>query len=383
MNYMLFCAGTDYKTTSLEKRECLSFDDGRAILAIKKICEKEHIKGCVILSTCNRSEIYILSDMDIEADKLLLECAGENEFEGKINVYRDIEVVYHLIETACGINSAVKRESQIISQISHSADLSRKLGLIGSELDVLFRTAVSVGRGAVAEGADGSRLTSAYKAVEILEKNVGLKGKKCVIIGNGKVGLLAARLLVERGAEVVVTLRSYRHGESVVPEKCRSIAYSDRINAIKDCDILISATKSPHFTLTSAMTEGIRLPEYIIDLAVPRDIEPEVYKDRNIKYYNIDDFVSDSDIDSEVYDMVESGVSEYMGWYNYRESLDTIEDIKNIISRRIAASSGLEYKTVYPTVERTVDMLLGSIKESITPEILEKCLSKIKGRARL
>ncbi len=383
---MLFCAGVDHKDTPLSVRSLFAFDDEKAERAIKRLCKSEHINGCVILSTCNRSEIYFLSDIEMNARSILLEGAEikEEDFNGRINVYKGVEAVYHIMETACGINSAIKGESQIITQISQSADMSRGLGLIGSELDVLFRTAVSTGRSASLKNTDSSRLSSAHKAVELLETELGsFEGKKCLVIGNGRVGLLCARLLLEKGADTQITLRSYKHGESIVPAGCKSISYSDRLSAIDKCDVLLSATKSPHFTLTAAMAEGIRLPGYIVDLAVPSDIESGVYENRDIKYYNIDMLASDDTIGSEIYDIAESGASEYMSWYNYRESLETIEKIKDMITRRILASSDADKESAEFSVSRAVDMLLGGMKESITPESLKKCYDKIKGRARL
>ncbi len=382
---MLFCAGVDHKDTPLSVRSLFAFDDEKAENTIKSLCKNEHINGCVILSTCNRSEIYILSDIEMNARSVLLESAGVKEdFGGSINIYKGVEAVYHIMETACGINSAIRGESQIITQISQSADMSRGLGLIGSELDVLFRTAVSTGRSASLKNTDSYRLSSAHKAVELLENKLGgLKGKKCLVIGNGKVGLLCAGLLAQRGADTNITLRSYKHGESTVPAGCKSVAYSDRLSAADGCDALISATKSPHFTLTASMAESIRLPKYIVDLAVPADIERGVYENRDIEYYNIDMLASDNAVDSEIYDTVEGGVSEYMSWYNYRESLEIIEKIKYIITRRILASYDADKESAEFSVSRAVDMLLGGIKENITPESLQKCYDKIKGRARL
>ncbi len=384
--YRIFSVGVDFKDTPLETREKFAFDDERAKALIKEICEREVIKGCCILSTCCRSEIYISSQKDGEWEELFLKAGGvrSNDFSGKINVYRDMEAISHLMETACGINSAIKGESQIISQISHSADLSRGLGLMGAELDVLFRTAVKTARGAVSDGAEDGRVTSAYKACEMLERELGgLMGKKCLVIGNGNVGLLAARLLEEKGADVTITLRSYKHGESIVPRGVGCIPYSDRLKAAPNSDVIISATKSPHFTLTKAMTEGISLPGYIIDLAVPADIEPAVYKNKAIKYYNIDDFISEDILSPKVYDSVEKGIGEYMSWYNYREALDTIRKIKITLSGRIAATGDFDETVCEAISGKAADILLGSLKEIITPDVLEKALCKIKERARL
>jgi glutamyl-tRNA reductase len=340
----------------------------------------------VILSTCNRSEIYISAEGEVDAENILLRYAevDKGDFIGRLKSYKDSEVVYHLIETACGINSAIKGESQIITQISRSVDISRECKCTDAELDVLFRTAVTTARKAVNDSVSYRKLSSASKAVERLGELCGsLKDKRCVVIGNGRVGVLAARLLAEKGAAVTITLRSYRHGGNVIPKGCGYIDYSKRLNAIDGCDILISATKSPHYTFTSAMAEGITLPQYIVDLAVPRDIEPSVCEDKDTTYFNIDDFVFEDEINEEVYEIVDEGVSEYTAWFNYRESIGYIEDIKGIIAKRIAISTGLDEEAVAITAARTTDMIFGGIKGVITPKVIEECYNKIKERARL
>lgn len=380
----LYAAGVDFKDTALEIREGFAFDDKKAEAAIKNICKSDLIGGCVILSTCGRSEIYIASETKLEPKEIFLKAVSAEDFTGKINVYYDKEVVYHIMETTCGLNSAIKGESQIISQVSKSAELSRGLGLIGSELDVLFRTAVKTARHALREGTDQNRLTSAHKAIERLEKELGgLKGKKCLVIGNGNVGLLAARLLVEKRADVTITLRSYRHGESIVPAGCGVIAYKDRLKSLSESDIVISATKSPHFTITRKMTEGLTLPSFIVDLAMPRDIDPSILTVGNIKYYNIDDFAAAEPVPPETTEIIEQGVREYLSWYGYRESLGIIEEIKEYISRRISISESMDKNNLETVVGKSVDILLGGIKESIDRELLENALKKIKRRSRL
>lgn len=384
---MLISAGVDYKNTPIELREELSFDDSSVVNIIKEICKSKVIKGCVILSTCNRTEIYISADEYIEADRILIEHSGTDygNFKDKFYIYRDKEVIYHLIETACGLNSAIKREGQIITQVGHAIALSHKNKCADAELDVLFRIAVSAAKKAVAAPESNYRISSAYKAVKMLEKKyVSLESRKCVIIGNGKVGILAANLLRSKGADVTITLRSYKHGNNIIPNGCSIVEYADRRKAIDGCDILLSATKSPHFTVTSELIEGIKMPEYIIDLAVPRDVEPSVYENINIKYFNIDDFVSaDENDDKEVYEIIESAVSEYISWNNYRNSIKEIENIKSIISKRIIKTTEYDENMVNAVTDKALDMVFGGIKSAVTPEALKECYSKIKERARL
>lgn len=354
---------------------------------MRAVCALFGVKGCVIVSTCNRSEVYISSDTYIDSEKVFLKYCGvgAEELSGRLKTYSEKDAVYHLIETACGLNSAIVGESRIIGQIRESADLSRQNGCMDGELEVLFRIAVTVGKKACGSSADGFRLTAAFKAAELAERELGsLAGKKCLVIGNGKVGVLAAELFIKKGAEVVITLREYKRGRNVIPDGCGHISYADRLKALAECDIVLSATKSPHFTLTEEMTEGLSLPKYMFDLAVPRDIDPDIAKKHNVRYFNIDDFVSETEeVSDEVYNLIEDGVSEYFCRSNFRESLELIRELKNIIAARIVKSEGLDPETVAVVSEKTVDMLLGGINGAVTPELMKGCLKKIKERSRL
>lgn len=381
---MLVCAGTDYKLAPLEIRERLAFNEQQAAEAIKKISSINNVSGCVVLSTCNRSELYISSCGDIDAAGLLIKCSGadEKDIRDKIKLYTGDEAVYHLFETACGLNSAMHRESQIITQISRSADLSRELECMDSELDVLFRTAVSSARKAASTANNERGLSSAFAAVERLSSLCNLRGKKCLVIGNGQVGRLAAHLLRDRGAEVTITLRVYKNGENIIPSGCSSIPYNERAKAIAKSDILLSATKSPHYTVTADMMNNIKKPSYIIDLAVPRDIEPSAAE--GAVYFNIDDFSVKSEGDlSKVYEIIEDGIAEYTAWYNYRTAIGDIESIKDIMAQRIVKSTGYDEELVREVAARSADMIFGGMKSVITPLAVEQCRKKIRERARL
>lgn len=381
---MLFMAGVDYKKTALELRERVAFDDEGAMLGMQRICTLDGVTGCVILSTCNRTEVYISAEVEVEAKRALMLAADvdESEFDRLIYTYGDNEVIYHLFETACGLHSAMFREDQIISQISRASELSRTALCGCGELDVLFRMAVTTGRRAVCISENGYRESSTHLAVDMLEKSCGdLSGKNCLVIGNGKIGILAARLLKNKGADVTITLRTYRHGESVVPRGCKVVPYNDRITALDGCDIVISATKSPHFTITKEMTSNIKMPKYAVDLAVPRDIEEGALD--GAKYYNIDSFTSESTfVQPEIYEVIESGVQEYMGWCNYRENISAFEEIKDIISKRIVHTTDIDEEVVKTVSERTADMLFGSLRGVITAKAVDDCLKKLKSRMR-
>jgi len=387
--------GVNYKNNSISQREKLSFTSLKNIEICKNICNINSVGGCIILSTCNRTEIYISSNKKIDAGKLLLQYSNIADFDGKFEKKEDINVVYHIVELACVIKSQIIGESQIVSQINYSLELSRKYGCTDSFLETLFRTAVTAGKYILTNvELYNIPISSAYAAVDLLSKQYGsLSDKKCIIIGNGKVGKVVQRLLVKNGCNVLVTLRSYKHGNNDVAYGCGAINYNERYNYIDGTDFVISATKSPHYTLTYDKFLLIKKrPEFIIDLAVPRDVEPKISE--LCRCFNIDELGFEFNIDKDkldiIYDIIEKFVNNFVQWKNYKLSLDTIASLKDIVYKRIEKSFDINnnginnYKDIIDfTVGKTVDILLGSMKENISPKILDKCEKKIEERARL
>ncbi len=393
---MFFMAGVNYKNNNISQREKLSFTFERIIQISQNICGIEGVWGCIILSTCNRTEIY-LSMEDVGeniSDKFLLEYSKIQEFDGVFEKREGEEVVYYIMELACGIKSQIMGEEQIVSQINHALEISRENGCTDSALNTLFRIAVSAGKYALTNvKISNTPVSSAYAAVKFLsQKYENLKNKKCVIIGNGKMGQIAQKLLVKKGCMVFVTLRSYKHGNNDIVKGCIAIKYKERYNYIDGTDFVISATKSPHYTLTyDKFKDLIKKPDIVIDLAVPRDVEALISKE--CECFNIDEFGYKTEISSEkidiIYGIVEKFTRLFFNWENYKMSLQSIEELKDIISRRIVKSEfkfADSYKidnVVAKTVDKTVDMLLGGMKDYISPDIIDLCKKKVRERARL
>ncbi len=393
---MFFMAGVNYKNNNISQREKLSFTFERIIQISQNICGIEGVWGCIILSTCNRTEIY-LSMEDVGeniSDKFLLEYSKIQEFDGVFEKREGEEVVYYIMELACGIKSQIMGEEQIVSQINHALEISRENGCTDSALNTLFRIAVSAGKYALTNvKISNTPVSSAYAAVKFLsQKYENLKNKKCVIIGNGKMGQIAQKLLVKKGCMVFVTLRSYKHGNNDIVKGCIAIKYKERYNYIDGTDFVISATKSPHYTLTyDKFKDLIKKPDIVIDLAVPRDVEALISKE--CECFNIDEFGYKTEISSEkidiIYGIVEKFTRLFFNWENYKMSLQSIEELKDIISRRIVKSEFKfvdSYKidnVVAKTVDKTVDMLLGGMKDYINPDIIDLCKKKVRERARL
>ncbi|MBR1444226.1 MAG: hypothetical protein IJ583_11935 [Firmicutes bacterium] len=372
---MFYMCGIDRSVVSLEILEGAALSDEDIRKLTEKIMNADGVDACMLLSTCNRTELYVSGDnVDVfsayeyispESKKYRICLEGE-------------EVIRHLFETACGLNSLIKRETQIISQLNHAAKTARKYGSLDPKLEVLTRLAVTAAKKAAGAASADVRLSSAQLAAEWLENEYGsLYGKKVLVTGNGNVGRLMANIMLKKGAEVTVTVRLYKNG--VIPCGCASIPYENRYGF--KADIIVSATKSPNFTYNE--NEMIYYPEYFVDLAVPRDISPELRERYGEKYRCIDDFAVDNADNSEVFEIIDDGIKKYHEWENCENTLPLLDEMKDIMIKRLCASDGYDEYEITNIVGRVTDMLVYGLKETVNEENMNRCLERLIRRARL
>ncbi len=391
-------AGINYNLNSLSQREKLSFTPEKIIKICKNVCNEKNISGCIIISTCDRTEIYIshYSNEHLNPAELLIKHSGI-DFDGSFDIKSDMSVVYHIMQLACGLKSQIIGEGQIVGQINSALKLCGENNCTDPILNTLFRTAVSAGKYTLSHTKlSNVPVSSAYGAVELLENlnKKNLSGKTCVIIGNGKMGQIAQSLLIKKNCKVFVTLRDYKHGNNDIIKGCNGIKYKERYNFIDGADFVISATKSPHYTITYDKLSAIKKkPRIIIDLSLPRDVEPSVSE--ICSCYNIDELGFETKINPNdlktVQSIIEKFVKDFIQWKNYKLSLQNIASIKNNITKRIVRNDiiGLNFNEkisndiISKTVDKTVNILLGGMKECVSPNIMEKCDKKIKERGRL
>ena len=341
--------GLEHGKAPVELREKLSFTRQQTAEAVKAVRDFPGVSGCVLISTCNRTELY-------------LSCAGGEERESCSAARRGWNTRRlrerfsrcpartrrgHLMEVAAGLRSRIWGEDQIISQVRQAIAIAREAGAADALLETLFRSAVAAGK----EVRTRVRLTSvptsaAGTAVELLRDVFGdLAHRRAVVIGNGEMGRLAASLLQRAGCETAVTLRTYRHGETIVPPGCGVVPYKDRMRHIDGCDILISATTSPHYTVTAEQMTALEHPPRVaVDLAIPRDIQPEVGELSGVSLYNIDDLGSVAEhrtIPPAVEEILRAQMDNFSRWMNYRDCMTSVESLKQALVNRLLTSPEL------------------------------------------
>ena len=289
-------AGLDWHHAPIDLRQALSFTRGQVVELDRRLWKDPRIEGCALLSTCNRTELYLScgDGVDVDPGKLLCDAAGVDHgpFVQAFTICRGREAARRLMEVAGGLRSQIWGEDQIVTQVKGAIQTAREAGTADSVLETLFRNAAAAGKEIKSKVRFvGVPRSAAQSGVEKLAAHLdGLAGKKALVIGNGEMGRLAADLLHAAGCAVTVTLRSYHHGQTVVPAGCAVTAYEKRYDAMEGMDLVLSATTSPHYTVAAyELAELGRPPKVLVDLAIPRDIEPGVGELPGFTLYNVDD----------------------------------------------------------------------------------------------
>ena len=298
--------GISHHNTPLAVRELFAFPAEKQQELMKEMIARGIAEECVIISTCNRTEVYIYTACPggnfTELQDLVLEFAGAQDVENigdYIRFYNGSKAVRHLFHVASGLESMVMGEDQILGQVKRAHEQARETGTCGVYLNTLFRYAVTAAKKVKTE-TDLSRtsVSTATMAIKAAEQGLGtLHGKKVMIIGaSGKIGSTVLKnLQCIDGAEVYITSRNMGQAGEDHHHKItyRVMEYEKRYELVNEMDAIISATSSPHYTLTySKMAEKLvtEKPRVLVDLAVPIDIEAKVEKLPGIMRYDIDDF---------------------------------------------------------------------------------------------
>ena len=300
----LLALGVSHKTAPLALRERLSLPEGRATGVLSELVTGDAVREAVVLSTCNRTELYLHAADAVEAESAALAAFSRQagipptELFGHLYAMRGLEAVAHLFEVAAGLDSMIVGEAEIQGQVKRAYELALVEGVTGPLTNRLFRDALGAGKRVRAETAVGRRRVSvASVAVELAREVLGdLTERRVLVIGAGENGELTARAL--RQAGVATTFLANRHYDRAIGLAQRfggeAVRLDDLPHELARADIVVSATGSPHqivgrdeLELVVAEREGRAL--LLIDIAVPRDIDSAVRELPGIALYDMDD----------------------------------------------------------------------------------------------
>ncbi len=300
---MAFLAlGINHKTASIAVRERVAFIPERLVEALQQLCQQSNCREAAILSTCNRSELY-LEQEQLDSESVLawlgtFQGISLEELRTCAYVHSDDEAVRHMMRVASGLDSMVLGEPQILGQMKSAYAVAREAGTVGSMLGRLFQSTFSTAKSVRTDTAIGENPVSVAFAAVSLAKQIftDLHRSQALLVGAGETITLVARHLHEQGVKrIVVANRTLERASSLAEQfGAHAVLLADIPAELVNSDIVISSTASQLPILgKGAVERALKLrrhkPIFMVDIAVPRDIEPEVGELDDVYLYSVDD----------------------------------------------------------------------------------------------
>jgi len=295
--------GINHKTATLEIREKIAFAENHIRQAYDTLKKVHSVTQCIILSTCNRTEIYAVVEDLVEGKNSLLsmlqEVKGVNptEIETNLYYYFNREAVSHLFQVTAGLDSMILGETQILGQVKNAYEKAIENGMVNKVLHGLFQRTVSCAKKVQTETEiNCNSLSISYTALDMIRKKLDhFEEMRVLVIGAGKMSHLTLQQLHSWGVKnIKVTSRTYQRAKKLAELfDAITIDFKNLKDLLPGVDLIVSSTGAPHLLIhkeemAAVMKERNQKPIFIVDIAVPRDIDPEVAVLDNVFLYDMD-----------------------------------------------------------------------------------------------
>ena len=400
----LILVGVNHKTTPVEIREKLAFTKGKIEESVDRLFNFPDIIEHTILSTCNRVEIYARANCQDSAIKAIKQfiCdfheVSPVELEDHFYSYRNEEAVEHLFRVSSSLDSMILGEAQILGQVKDAYSLAKDLRSTGLVLNQLFEKAFSIAKKVREETGIAERSVSiSSAAVELAQKIFDdLENRTVMLVGTGEMAELAAKHLISYGVKTVyVTSRTYDRAANLARILNGSaLDFEAFKNELHRADIVITSTSASNFIIKKEMVEKAihkrkNKPIFFIDIAVPRDIEPDINDLENIYLYDIDDLhvvVSanmkerEKEADNAM-NFISQEVTKFNNWVGTLDAVPTIVEIRK-------KAENIRMQEIEKTLKKISYLseddkkLLHQMSSSIVSKILHKPTIKLKQKTQ-
>ena len=400
----LILVGVNHKTTPVEIREKLAFTKGKIEESVDRLFNFPDIIEHTILSTCNRVEIYARANCQDSAIKAIKQfiCdfheVSPVELEDHFYSYRNEEAVEHLFRVSSSLDSMILGEAQILGQVKDAYSLAKDLRSTGLVLNQLFEKAFSIAKKVREETGIAERSVSiSSAAVELAQKIFDdLENRTVMLVGTGEMAELAAKHLISYGVKTVyVTSRTYDRAANLARTLNGSaLDFEAFKNELHRADIVITSTSASNFIIKKEMVEKAihkrkNKPIFFIDIAVPRDIEPDINDLENIYLYDIDDLhivVSanmkerEKEADNAM-NLISQEVTKFNNWVGTLDAVPTIVEIRK-------KAENIRMQEIEKTLKKISYLseddkkLLHQMSSSIVSKILHKPTIKLKQKTQ-
>lgn len=399
----IFTVGVNHRTAPVELRERLSFTGQSTRDALAALKSNPSIEGCVILFTCNRTEIYAatgeLNEGLSAVQDYLFRKSGVNALQLKNHVYVHTlhDAVRHLFRVVAGLDSMLLGETQILGQVRDAYRLALERACTNNALNALFQQSIAVSRRVRREtGIDQNAVSVSYAAVELARQTLGeLAGKSVLIIGAGKISKLAVQYLMASGVSgIIVSNRSYPMAVEIAGEYGgQAVKFDELYDHMLNSDIVFSCTSAFHYVVhyqqvAKIMNRRRGAQLMMIDIAVPRDIDPLVASLPGIVLYDIDDLhgVVDQNLARrsqaaiEAEGIIDEELKKFMQWLDAQFVISVVAALKQRAEeiKQNEFSRALNRLGEVSPHDRKV---IGSLANSIVNQLLHVPITRLKDYA--
>ena len=387
-----------HQLAPVEIREKVAFASSELPSAISNLLSIEDIRACVIFSTCNRSEIYVSHNSKNISDVLLKFLASTHAIDHLslveyVSFFESNDALDHISKVACGLESLVLGEPQILGQLKDAYQVSKTQGALDKILEKLFQHVFKTAKKVRTDTNIGSSpISVAYCAVKLSEKIfTNLENQTVMLIGAGEMVELSAQHLSKRGVkDIIFANRTLENAQPIaIKHNAEAIALKSLSENLHRADIVISSTAAPIPIIGKGLIETVLLqrkhqPMLLIDLAIPRDIEPEVNQLEDVFLYTVDDLqqIANSNLEERLKEKVDAekiiklSSIEFMEWINnipneeviknYRRQANLLKDeLLQIAIRKLKSGSN-------------PDLVVEELADKLTNKLLHQSLEKIK-----
>jgi glutamyl-tRNA reductase len=399
----ILVVGLNHRTAPVEIREKFTFAERELGEAAGRLRKQKSILESVILSTCNRTEIYVVADQAhtgrYYTKMFLSDWFGLNkeEFTPFLDIREDEAAVEHLFRVACGLDSMILGETQILGQVRDSFFASQQANTTGTIFNQVFKQAITLAKRAHTETEIGENAVSvSYAAVELAKQIFGdLHRKNVLIIGAGKMSELTAKHLHAGGvADVTVANRTRAHAKELAEQfSGKAVGINEIEDALIRADILISSTGSDDYVMTKERVAPVvkkrkGLPLFMVDIAVPRDIDPALHEMDGVFLYDIDDLngiveanLTERRKEAEKIElMIEKDLEVYREWLNTLGVVPVISALRQK-ALTIQAETMKSIERKIPDLSEHDKKVLRKHTKSIVNQLLRDPISGIKEMA--
>ncbi|MCJ7655840.1 MAG: glutamyl-tRNA reductase [Dehalococcoidia bacterium] len=401
LEMQIHVVGVNHSTTPIEIRERLAVSSAHVPDALSSL--RKYVSQGLILSTCNRTEVYSIPNSGGSSQPgidFLKDWANVSDADllPYVYCYHSEAAVRHLFRVASGLDSMIIGEFEILGQVKQSLEEAKKARMVRHPLRNLFHQALRVGRRAREKtGISKNALSVSSVAVALAAKAIGgLTRCKALVIGTGEAGRLVAKALKERGiAQITTTSRSYDKASTLAAALGgSSVDIGSLGRELATCDIAISCTGAPHLILDlksveNAMQTRSHRPLVIIDIAVPRDVEPQVGQISNVFLYDIDDFTHLSELNrkqreteiKKAMEIIEAEVNRFNTWWQAME-------VKPVISSLVIKAEDIRQTQLDITLKKLRHLSpeeqqsLEAMTKAIVQKILHEPIQHLKTNTR-